>query len=295
MESPSLPPGGTEPAKTTPSPMDKELSKPALFGMIALVALSFYFMFTYTGPFQWLAELQLKWMNSYSEKLTLILTVLVLCLPAAAVWKIVQASVRTLGPGGSATKQEAVYRKACNIHIPGVLLLPLLGTIVFGIGAFMYWRAATAGQLTAVKAKDLEADKKPASSYLTIEGVPMWEEAITFNKSGKDCYVPMVSREWTGGPVAVYLECNEDDLPRPPGPLEMKTFTGMTEVGGLPGPVRVSFEKSTFKPAAGYLVLAIHDEPAKLMGFAKWPMIVGGAIMAAGLLVLSARRVFARR
>src|SRR5215213_5869142 len=115
-------------------------------------------------------------------------------------------------------------------------------------------------------------------------------QMITFQKSGKESYVPVVSQDWKGGPVAAYLECKEDDLPRPPGLLEMKTFTGMTEVGGLPGPVRVAFEKSLFKPAAGYLVLAIHDEPAKLMKFAKWPTIVGAGLLAAGLLVRGVKR-----
>lgn len=293
---PPLPPAGPDTPKPPHSPMDKELSRPALIGIVALIALSFYFMFTYTGPFQWLGELQLRWMNSYNEKLTLILTMFALILPAAAIWKIVQVGVKTIGPGGSATVGEtAVYRKARNIHLPRMLLLPLVGSIVLGLGAFNYWRGMTAGPLTAVKAKELEDGKKPASSYLTIEGVPVWDEAVTFNKSGKDSYFPVVSQDWKGGPVAVYVECNEDDLPHPPGPLEMKTFTGMTEVGGLPGPVRVGFEKSLFKPAAGYRVLAIHDEPAKLMNFAKWPTIVGAGLLAAGLLVWGVKRIVSRR
>src|SRR5438045_1508832 len=98
-----LPPAGPDTAKPTHSPMDKELSRPALVGTIALIALSFYFMFTYSGPFQWLTELQLRRMNSYNEKLTLILTMFALILPAGAIWKIVTMSVKNLGPGGSAT------------------------------------------------------------------------------------------------------------------------------------------------------------------------------------------------
>src|SRR4051794_28894706 len=93
---PSLPPAGPA-TELKPSPMDKELSRPALFGTFALVALSFYFMFTYTGPFQWLAELQMKWMDSYNEKMTLILTVLVLFLPSATIWKIVAVAVKKGG------------------------------------------------------------------------------------------------------------------------------------------------------------------------------------------------------
>src|SRR6266487_5391751 len=95
---PPLPPAEPDTSKQPHSPMDKELSRPALVGTIALVAISFYFMFTYTGPFQWLAELQLRWMNSYSEKFTLLLTMLVLIIPAGAIWKIVDISVKKIGP-----------------------------------------------------------------------------------------------------------------------------------------------------------------------------------------------------
>jgi hypothetical protein len=291
---PPLPPAGPEEGK--PAAMDKEMKPAAVVGIFALIGLSFYFMFTYTGPFQWLAELQLKWMDSYSEKLTFLLAMIVLVIPAAAIWKVIELAVRKMGPGGGGTAAEAAtHRKSRDIRLPGVAVLPLVGVIAFGIGAFMYWRGATARPLTALKARDLEVGKKPASSYLSIEGVPMWEETIAFKKTGKECYVPVVSQDWKGQAVSVYVECREDELPRPPGPLRIKTFTGMTAVGGLPGPIRVAFEKTLFKPAAGYLVLQTHDEPAKLMGFAKWPMIVGGGLVAAGLLVWGVKRMVASR
>ena len=214
---PPLPPAGPEAGKAGPNPMDKEMNPLAVVGVFALLGLSFYFMFTYTGPFQWLAELQLKWMDSYSEKLTLILTMVVLLVPAGAVWKLIDVAVKKMGPGGATVGAVGggSYRKSRNIRLPPVTILPLLGFIALGIGGFMYWRGATAGPLTAV--------------------------------------------------------------------------------GGLPGPVRVSFEKSLFKPAAGYLVIETKEEPAKLMRFGKWPMMVGAALVAAGLLVWGVKRMVAGR
>ena len=121
---PPLPPADPAAANVPPNPMDKEMNPLAVVGVFALLGLSFYFMFTYTGPFQWLAELQLKWMDSYSEKLTLILTMIVLVVPAAAVWKLCELAVRRMGPGGGVAAPQAKYHKSRNIRVPPVAILP---------------------------------------------------------------------------------------------------------------------------------------------------------------------------
>ena len=159
----------------------------------------------------------------------------------------------------------------------------------------MYWRGATAGPLTDVSLKDLEDGKRPASSYLSVEGVPLWKAMVSFKETSVKCYVPLVSRDWKGEAVSVYVECSDDDVPRASAQLEEKTFKGVKAVGGLPGPVRVSFEKSAFKPAAGYLMIETKEEPGKLMGFGKWPMIVGAALVAAGMLWWGVKRVVVGR
>ena len=295
-----LPPGGQESLNNPPAP-PKPQAAAAVAAIFGLAGLSFYFMFTYTGPFQWLAELQLKWLELYSEKLTLILTMLVLMLPAIAFLQLVKVAMKTLAPGrlSNSTGSTVIAggasgRKAPDFRIPQWVIFPFLGVIALAIGGYMYWRGATAGPLTEVSVKDLEDGKKPASSYLTVEGVPLWKALVSFGDTSKKCYVPLVSRDWKGEAVAVYLECGDDDVPRVSDPLEMKTFKGMKATGGLPGPVRVSFEKSAFKPAAGYLMIETREEPAKLMGFGKWPMIAGAGLILAGFVVWAVKRILAR-
>jgi hypothetical protein len=268
----------------------------AIVAIFLLVGLSFYFMFTYTGPFRWLAELQMMVMNSYSEEFTLILTMLVLILTALGIVKVVKVAVKSMGVGGvtspaAPTAGGATEIKSRGMQFSGIIVWPFMGLIAFAIGGFMYWRGATAGPLTAITAKELEDGKKPASSYLSVEGVPLWKETISFKSGSVECYVPLVSKDWKGDSVSAYAQVREDDLPRPSKQLEMKTFKGVTAVGGLPGPVRVIFEKGNFKPAAGYLVIETKEEPAKLMGFGKWPMIVGAALVVAGLSVWGVKRM----
>jgi hypothetical protein len=296
-----LPPAGAEVGKEAAAGKSKPMSAAGWVAMGLLVLLSFYFMFTYSGPYQWLAELQLKLMNSYSEKLTLLLTMLALLLPAAGILKLMQMGVKSLGPGGAGKStvaraaSGASGSKVADIRIPQWVILPFLGVIVFSIGAYMYWRGATAGPLTSVSLKDLEDGKRPASSYLSVEGVPLWKAMISFKETSTKCYVPLVSRDWKGEGVSVYVECSDDDVPRASAQLEEKTFKGVKAVGGLPGPVRVSYEKSAFKPAVGYLMIETKEEPAKLTGFGKWPMIVGVGLVAAGLLWWGVKRMVAGR
>ncbi len=290
-----LPPGGAEAPKEAEVAKQKQMSALGWVGMGLLVLLTFYFAFTYSGPFQWLAELQLKLMNSYSEKVTFLLTMFALIIPVMGIAKLVQMAVKRLGPGAGGTVASAAGAtepKPGNLHFP---VLPFIGLIALGFGAFMYWRGATAGPLTAVSLKDLENGKKPASSYLSIEGVPLWKAMISFKQTSTKCYVPLVSRDWKGEAVVVYVQCDDDDVPRASAQLEMKRFKGVKAMGGLPGPVRVGFEKSAFKPAAGYLMIESNEEPARIMGFAKWPMIVGGAMVAAGLVWWGVKRMIPAR
>ena len=66
----------------------------------------------------------------------------------------------------------------------------------------------------------------------------MWKETIAFKRTVVEAYVPVVSRDWKQDAVAVYVQVSEDDLSRPTEQVEEKSFTGMTAIGGLPGPVR---------------------------------------------------------
>ncbi len=278
------------------APGQKSMNPAAIVAIVLLVGLAFYFMFTYSGPYQWIAELELRWMGSYHEELTLILTMFALILPAVGIAKLMRMAVKKLGPGigtapaaGNITNGASTPKPARKI--PVEFVWPFMGLICIAIGGFMYWRGATAGPLTAVKLQDLEDGKKPASSYLTVEGVPIWQQGIQFGSYGASWYVPLVSKDWKGDAVAVYVEVRGDDVPPRSKQLEIKSFKGMKAVGGLPGPVRVVFEKSALKPAAGYLMLETKEEPAKLMGFGKWPMIVGAALVVGGLVWWGLKRI----
>src|SRR5436190_982229 len=94
---PAQPTSGLQEIRPAAPAKNQQLTATGWVGLIATMGLTFYFMFTYTGPFKWIAELQLKWMESYSEKLTFVVTMLVLFVPLAVLWKFVQTAVKKLG------------------------------------------------------------------------------------------------------------------------------------------------------------------------------------------------------
>src|SRR5439155_7543598 len=66
-----------------------KLSRGMMLLCLAAAGITFYLMFTYRGPFQWIAEAQLKWGGQYSEKVTFLLTyLLVLGVLAGLAWVV---------------------------------------------------------------------------------------------------------------------------------------------------------------------------------------------------------------
>ena len=64
----------------------------ALAIMIGTAVLAIYWDHTYSGPYRWLAELQLRWLGQYWKTMTFLLAVMILLAPFGAllgVYKLV--------------------------------------------------------------------------------------------------------------------------------------------------------------------------------------------------------------
>jgi hypothetical protein len=263
------------------------LGKLGLLATVLLTGATFYFMLTYSGPFKWLAELQLSWFGSYYEQLTFIGTIIVIGIPlliVGVVWE--KFGPKRSAPAGGADAASA-DRPGEPVGFGGVL--PWMGIIVTGIGLFIWIRAGTMGPLTQPELGKLESGEKAASSYVEIRGVPMWEETITFSKgSGKtdqDHYVPLISETWEPGkPVAAYIEFSDSAIKtQNRADPTTRPFRGTTTMTGLPGPVRVEFEKSVLRPAAKYVVIEYGHKPETMLGLGKWMTLIGAGVAIVGL------------
>lgn len=268
---------------TQTSSKKHSMSPRGMVGLGLSLAATFYFMFTYTGPFQWLAELQLHRMGSYSEKLTF----LVVCLGIFGLLALVSLPFRYMAPtGGAAPVGQligGIGRKLSTRR--GIFIL--IGIALTAFGARDYRRAAVAGPLTNLDVAQLEAGQPPQSSWVRAYGYAVTDAAIEYGKSNTkaDRYIPVVSRandiHQTG--VHLFIKARHDDNV-PSDPEHPGEYEGLLTSADLPGPVRTSLEQQSLLHGAQYYVLDFGLTPAKKMDRAKTVLLVGAGITAAAIL-----------
>src|SRR5262245_46356541 len=79
-----------------------------ILAAIVLIALA-HFGLSYSGPYRWTTELQLAWFGSYSVKMTLVFSALILLLPLAAL-RWIARRVIAQRPGASGPIVDALMR-----------------------------------------------------------------------------------------------------------------------------------------------------------------------------------------
>jgi hypothetical protein len=235
---------------------------------------AFYFMFTYSGPFQWLAEWQIRVFGSYEEGITLILSMLLIVGPLFAV----KYAVRRIGFQSST---------APSVDVTPGLILPswwnrlLFASLVFGgIGAFMLYQGLSAGPLIKTTIDALEKGERPSSHFVEVQGMAIWEDAPWVEGSGKKFYVPVVSDNWQPKqPVAAYLEVSAKEYEGRTG-VQIDSFKGLT-YGSLPGVLRTRLVDSVLPPHEHYILINYNSDPSRLTdaGYILLP-IAGGLALA---------------
>jgi hypothetical protein len=259
--------------------------------MVGVFVLTFYFMFTYTGPFQWLAETQLRWWGSYEEKLTFLFTFILLGLPAGAAVLVLKKL--------SGDKGHAAIEGFKGSVVGDVLArLPFLvwrGVGFLGLGGFMWWESTKVGTLAQVSSTQLETGFRPPNRLIEVEGVAIWEAAMqTGGSSGERAYVPVVSRSWDPrNGVSLYLEMSKKEFDEEKqGKASRGTYWGTINLGSLPGLVRVAYERSDLAPAKKHVVINFHADGRHLAS-GKWLALGGGIAAIVGLvwMLIRARSV----
>jgi hypothetical protein len=205
-----------------------------------------YEWYSYTGLYRLAAEWRMSTFGSYSMKLTLLLPLLALLIPAAVVAKLFgfEADVR------SATAVKASPRV---VLVVGLVLV----AVAAGAGWYGYGKA-TAN--VAFAAFDLSNSKVPPSNHVVMTGVAHTEYQVEFQtKSGGstslDRYVPITATNWRrSDPLVYFMKTNATAYMPPEGgkffefpqrtpPFPMTTQPGVLIESSLPGPVAEVYRK----------------------------------------------------
>lgn len=268
-------------------PANPQTKKLALWSTFALGGLSFYWCITYTGPFRYLAELQLKWFGSYSPKLTLMVVMLGLIGIAALIKRLFQQPelpvARPLsGPSTPANTPNIVNTmNAAPAGFPWQQYTWLIAPLVFlGVGTWAYLNGIQAGDLRQLTASDFQNGGPSARIlYADVKGY-LAEKYIAQNNYQ---YIPMFAENNEAAPVQLLVGIDKGQEQTYLHEESDGSFTVRGVVDkGLPSDVAYTFEKNGIKLADSVWIVRTGRNPSKDKTFGSIMIILG--IVTAGAL-----------
>src|SRR5260370_5034420 len=152
------------------NPVKNQNNKAGLALAAAMVALTLYWTFTYSGPYRYLAELQLKWFGVYYSEATAIVIILGLLGIGLGIKFLFRGAEQpvpgTLSVTGEAPQATATAPEPWLRYFRyGALLVP------FGFGGWTYYNGTHAGSLQQLTAVDFQSGKRQAHLVYADVGV----------------------------------------------------------------------------------------------------------------------------
>ena len=222
----------------------------------ASVGITFYWMFTYSGPYRTLAELQLKWIGAYERNLTclLVLSGLILgLLGTAATIKLLFRGAERPVPGMPTAPVAAPGIAPAAIPAPAFqvaqwqrnvryVVLYAAPLVLLGMGAYTYYNGTHAGSLQQLSVADFQAGKLQSHVvYADVRG------RLSGHYISKDdyLYIPMTSEKNSASPVQLLVGVSENETRK----YLHREADGTFRVRGiadkrLEGDVKYAFEKN---------------------------------------------------
>jgi len=248
--------------------------KTLYYAYLALVGLyCAYAWYSYSGLFRLAAETQLQYMESYSIKLTLLLTLLGAAAIGAAPLYIL---ARVMGVDLKAVRQEVrSANRTGGGQVMPLIAFALLAFVVAAVAGFLGYQQATTPVIVADV--DLAKPGTPVSGHARLSGVVVpnytvkWETKTSGN-SQIDTYIPIVAPGWKPGePVTYFMRTGIDmmqradtgeyvALSRGTPRFAVKTTEGVLLDNGLPGQVAEVYHKSNVPIAARPVVFDTRND-----------------------------------
>ena len=235
-------------------------SRLAAIVVAVMVGITLYWTFTYSGPYRYLAELQIKWFGYYVPKLTAIVIILGFLLIAGAIKVVLRGAERTV-PGPANAPDEGSNVKAAAVPQPWLRYVRYCAPlIVVGFGGWMYFNGTQAGSLQQLTAADFESGR--LQSRIVYADVRGYLSGMYLSKENY-LYIPMYADANGKSPVKLVVGVNEKDANQR---LHAEADGRVTVRGiadkGLEGDVKYAFEKNGMAVADPVWVVHVGRAPA---------------------------------
>jgi len=259
-------------------PENPQNKKIAAVVAIGLIGLTLYWTFTYTGPFRYLAELQLKWFHFYSPKLTAMIIAFGLILSAGLAKKLLQGAEKAVpGPTPGVPAPGSLPKVALTQTQPWAQYVRMAAPlVVIGLGGWTYFNGTQAGSLQELNASDFQnGTLNSRIVYADVKG------HLSATYLGKDhyLYIPMSSDAKTNSPVQLLVGVDENQTHKYLHREADGSFTvrGVADKG-LAGDLKYAFEKNGIAVADPVWVVHTGREPGGDKKFGMIMVVVGIAL-----------------
>ena len=247
----------------------------AVYGL-ASVGLTLYWAFTYSGPYRYLAELQLKWFRVYYQELTAVVVILGFLGIAVAIKLVFRGAERPVPGALVMTAPMAVSNVPAGPWMSYLRYAFLL--VPFGLGGWMYYNGTHAGNLQQLNAVDFQSGNlKARVVYADVRG----HLKGPYLSQGNYRYIPMVSEESRTGPIQLVVGIDANQMRKYMHQETDGTFSvrGVADKG-LEGDVKYAFEKNGIAVADPVWVVHAGRDPYEDKKFGLIVIGIGIALAA---------------
>jgi hypothetical protein len=222
------------------NPENPKGSKLASAAVVGIVGVTLYWTFTYSGPYRYLAELQIKSFGYYVPKLTALVIILGLLLIAGVIKLILRGAERPV-PGPTATMVPNA--KSAPVLLPWFQYARYVApVIVVGFGGWCYFNGTQAGSLQQLNAADFQ--KGNVHSRIVYADVRGHLSGMYLGQEHY-LYIPMYAEGNGSSPAQLVVGVDENQMRKYVHREADGTFTvrGIAD-RGLAGDVKYAFEKN---------------------------------------------------
>lgn len=266
------------------APTTQSRALPRVLGTVLVLAVlaAAYSMLFYAGPYRWLAEAQLAFFDAYYPSLTAALTLSFTVVPPLVAIRVLVAGGALASDGLLAAlvaQGGAAQFKARFAPARGWLITLGIGATIAVLASRDLIVMSMGKELERVAANELERGAETHSTWLEIAGEPDFERALETEESRKRItYVPIRAQ---GAPprerVGALLRLTEGDSDLSEG----QPLRGTVDVTGIPGMVRVAFEKQGLE-VDDALLLELGKSPAERASASTFLLSFGGLLLVIG-------------
>lgn len=242
------------------NPENRKSSKLAVVAVTGIVAITLYWTFTYSGPYRYLAERELKWFDFYVPKLTAMVIALGFILIAGLIKLIFKGAERPVP--GLANAEAPKAKSAAQAQVPPAWV-PYVRYVapvaIVGFGGWAYLNGTQAGGLRQLSAGDFQSGNLHSRIvYADVRG----HLSQMYLSQEHYLYIPMSADAYGNSPVQLVVGVDENQMRKYLHREADGTFTvrGVTD-RGLPGDVKYAFEKNGVAVAEQVWVVHTGREP----------------------------------